>query len=333
MPPTNQASTPGLSPGALQDRFVAFDSETLKQCWFLAGPTACGKTKTGLSLAEKLGAEILSLDSMAIYRGMDIGTAKPTVAERQQILHHLLDLADPSEDFSVASYLAHAEAAVQDILTRNRVPLFVGGTGLYLRSLLRGLFDGPGSDPVIRSALEAEAARIGGQALHDRLAQLDPSTAARLHPNDQRRIIRALEVAQLTGRALSSFHEQAAAPHGERPAHVYWLSPPREWLYGRIDQRVDQMMSNGLLAETERLLTNPNGLGRTARQALGYREILEHLAGKRSLPDTIALIKQRTRQFAKRQLTWFRNLEECHPIEITGAESAEQLADRITAAG
>lgn len=331
MTPDVHASTPGLPPGEFQDRFVAFAPDILKQCWFLAGPTACGKTKTGISLAEKLGAEILSLDSMALYRGMDIGTAKPTPAEQRQIPHHLLDLADPGDDFSVASYIAHAEAAVRDILARDRVPLFVGGTGLYLRSLLRGLFDGPGSDPALRAALEAEATRTGPRALHDRLAQLDPPTAARLHPNDQRRVIRALEVAQLTGRPLSSFHEHPAAPPGVRPPHVYWLSPPRDWLYHRIEQRVDQMMSEGILAETERLLGNPRGLGRTARQALGYREILEHLAGERSLPDTVALIKQRTRQFAKRQLTWFRNLEECRPIEITGDESPEQLADRIAA--
>lgn len=306
---------------------MSFDPELLNQCWFLAGPTACGKSATGLVLAERLDAEILSLDSMAVYRGMDIGTAKASAADRACVRVHLIDLVDPDEDFSVADYVALAESASRDILRRGKTPLFVGGTGLYLRSILRGLFAGPGSDAGIRSALEEIAWREGSEALHRRLVAVDPVTAARLHPNDVRRVVRALEVAELTGRPLSSFHEHG--PAIDPPPHVRWLSPERDWLYQRIETRVDAMLAQGLLAETERLLAASGGLGRTARQALGYRELIAHLEENVPLGEAVALIKRRTRQFAKRQMTWFRNLEECRMVPMTGQESAEQLAARI----
>ena len=280
-------------------------------------------------LAARLGAEILSLDSMAVYRVMDIGTAKASDADRQRVPHHLIDLVDPSEDFSVADYLSAAEAACREVLSRGNVPLFVGGTGLYLRSLLRGVFAGPGASPEVRRRLEAEAETLGPGVLHDRLKTVDPAAALRLHPNDLRRVVRALEVAELTGRPLSDQHEQPPLPVELRPSHVDWLSPPRKWLYERIEARVDQMLDAGMLDETRRLLANPGGLGRTARQALGYRELIEHLEGRTSFDEAVALIKLRTRQFAKRQHTWFRNLEECRAIEITGDESAGEIADRL----
>jgi tRNA dimethylallyltransferase len=308
---------------------MRFPPDLLRRCWVLAGPTASGKSAAGIALAERIGGEILSLDSMAVYRGMDVGTAKPPHEDRRRVPHHLIDLVDPHESFSVADYLRAAEATCRDVVARGNTPLFVGGTGLYLRSLLRGVFEGPSAAPEVRQRLEAEAASMGAEALHARLRTVDPTAAARLHPNDVRRVVRALEVAELTGRPLSAQHDHPPLPESERPRHVYWLSPPRAWLYERIDRRVDAMMAAGLLDETRRLLAQPKGLGKTARQALGYRELIDHLEGRLALADAIDLIKLRTRQFAKRQHTWFRNLEECRPVEITGEESPDQIADRI----
>jgi tRNA dimethylallyltransferase len=310
---------------------VRFDRDLLRRCRVLAGPTASGKSAAALELASRIGAEILSLDSMAVYRGMDVGTAKPSAEDRARAPHHLIDLVEPDENFSVADYLAAAEAACRGIVSRGRTPLFVGGTGLYLRSLLRGVFEGPAAAPDVRRRLEAEAEAHGPEALHARLKSVDPTAAARLHPNDVRRVVRALEVAELTGRPLSEQQEQPPLSPAERPRHVDWLSPPREWLYRRIDARVDAMMAAGLLDETRRLLARPGGLGRTARQALGYRELIDHLEGRLPLAEAVDLIKLRTRQFAKRQHTWFRNLEECRATEITGGEAPAAIADRLAA--
>ncbi len=308
---------------------MRFDPDLLRRCRVLAGPTASGKSAAGIALAERTGAEILSLDSMAVYRGMDVGTAKPTARDRGRIRHHLLDLVEPSEPFSVSDFLKAAEAACRDIVARGNPPLFVGGTGLYLRSLLRGVFEGPSAAPEVRRRLESEAAAFGPATLHDRLRQVDPTTAARLHPNDVRRVVRALEVAELTGRPLSEQQAHPPLPPSDRPAQVVWLDPPRAWLYGRIERRVDAMLADGLLEETRRLLARPDGISHTARQALGYRELIDHLEGRTPFAEAVALIKLRTRQFAKRQHTWFRNLEECNPLEITGEESAEELAARL----
>lgn len=310
---------------------MKIDGDILRQCRFLAGPTACGKTETGLLLAERLDAEIVSLDSMALYRGMDVGTAKPSPAERQRVPHHLIDVIDPHQESSVAEYIAAAETACRGILARGRSPLFVGGTGLYLRSLLRGVFEGPAADWEFRRQLEADVAAHGPEALHQRLQQVDPQTAAKLHPNDRRRIIRALEVRHVTGRPLSDQQQQPPLPEGERPRHVYWLSPPRDWLYARINVRVERMIAAGLVDEVRRLLQANPPMGRTARQALGYKEVIAHLENGVPLAETVTTIQTRTRQFAKRQHTWFRNLEECRPIEITGAETAAELASRLAA--
>lgn len=304
---------------------MKFPAELLKQCWFLAGPTAAGKTAVSLRLAGHLDAEILSLDSMAVYCGMDIGTAKASVLEREAVPHHLIDLAEPHQDFSVAEYLEAALEAVQGIVDRGRVPLFVGGTGLYLRAILRGIFDGPPANWDLRKRYE----QLEAQELHDRLAVVDPPTAARLHVNDRRRVIRALEVHEGTGTPLSDQQHNLPCPESERPVAVVWLEPPRAWLRERIDRRVDQMMDQGLLQETTRLLAARPAPGRTARQALGYRELISHLEDGIPLADAVELIKVRTRQFAKRQHTWFRNLEECRSIEVDAEQSSEQLADHL----
>jgi tRNA dimethylallyltransferase len=307
-------------------------TDILKPCWFLAGPTACGKSDVALALAPRMGAEILAMDSMTIYRGLDIGTAKPSLAERAQVRHHLLDLCDPHEAFSVAQYLAAAREAAQDVIARGRVPLFVGGTGLYLRALLRGVFDGPEIPAEVRKTLETEALAATPEQLHARLAAIDPRAARRIHANDTRRIIRALEVYVATGKPLSELHRQNPLMADERPKNVFWLAPPRRWLYERIDRRVEGMFASGLLDEVRRLISGLRPLSQTARQALGYKEAIAHIEHGVPLAETIMLIQTRTRQFAKRQHTWFRHLEECRAIEVTGAETADELARAVLSA-
>lgn len=307
---------------------MEFAGDILRQCWFLAGPTAVGKSAAGLELAALLNAEIVSLDSMTLYRGMDIGTAKPSLAERQAVRHHLIDILDPHEEYSLAQYLVAAEQVCRAILARGRTPLFVGGTGLYLRTVLRGLFEGPEADWEFRRSLEGLASQ-DPQALHARLQAVDPESAARLHPHDTRRLIRALEVQHLTGVPLSVQQQQQARPANERPAHVLWLEPPRDWLYERIDRRVEVMFENGLVAEVRALLGPGKSLSRTARQALGYKEVIEYLSGARSLAETVSLIQQRSRHFAKRQQTWYRNLEECEALSIGPDETAGEIARRL----
>ncbi len=302
----------------------------LSQCWFLAGPTASGKSAVALQLAEQLSGEIIGMDSMTLYRGMDIGTAKPSVAERERVPHHLFDLLEPADEFSVADYLVSADRTIRNVLARGKVPLFVGGTGLYLRSLLRGVFPGPPADDAIRQRLSAERQRIGPLELHARLRDIDPVTAARISANDERRVIRALEVFELTGQPLSAQHQQAALPEDERPRHVYWLSPPRVWLHDRINQRVQRMFEQGLVEEVTRLLHRPGGIGKTARQALGYKEILDLLeAEKQDLSAAIPVIQTRTRQFAKRQHTWFRNLVECYEIPVQANDTPPSILERL----
>lgn len=300
-----------------------------RDCWFLTGPTASGKSAVGIELARRIGGEILSLDSMAVYRGLDIGTAKPTAAERAAVPHHLLDLVEPWDEYSVAQYLAAAERVAQEILARGRQPLFVGGTPLYLKALLRGIFSGPPADWELRQQLAEIARNEGPQRLHERLAAIDPTAAAKLHPNDSRRLIRALEVHHHTGRPISQHQSQFATGHAATDCRVFVLNWPREELISRIDARVEAMFAAGWLEEVRKLLASGHSLSRTAAQAVGYREIIEHLAGVRDLPTTIELIKLRTRQFAKRQLTWFRSLSECTWIEVSEPFSAFPVAEQI----
>jgi tRNA dimethylallyltransferase len=288
----------------------------------LTGPTGAGKTRLALDVAARLNAEIVSMDSMAVYRGMDIGTAKPTVAERAAVRHHLIDVLDPWESASVAWWLDQAAEVCASIAERGKTPLFVGGTPLYLKALIFGLFEGPAADEALRRRLAGDAEREGPESLHRRLREVDPVAAGRIHGNDVRRVIRALEVFELTGQPISAWQTEwaaAPAPTGDEPA-IYWVDWPRQVLYERIEQRVDAMFAVGLVDEVRRLLALPMPLSREARQALGYREVIDHLEGKHSLMETIAAVKTHSRQFAKRQLTWFRRLPGCIPIsaELTG---------------
>jgi tRNA dimethylallyltransferase len=306
----------------------------------LTGPTGCGKTALSLELAERLGAEIVAMDSMTLYRGLDIGTAKPTPTERSRVPHHLLDVLDPWESASVAWWLERAAVCCRDIQARGKRALFVGGTPLYLKALLYGLFDGPPGDAALRQRLLAEAEEVGHAALHQRLARLDPVSAARLHPNDVRRVVRALEVWELTGKPISAWQSQWAEGRRqkteggeEKPGgsprisglsslpsafcllpSVLCLDLPRAELYARINARVNDMIARGLVDEVRALRRLPRPLSREAAQALGYQEVADHLDGRAALAETVVRIQTRTRQFAKRQLTWFRHLPECRPV-------------------
>lgn len=304
-----------------------------QQCWFLTGPTAAGKTSVGIELARRLDAEIVSLDSMALYRGMDIGTAKPSPEQRGAVPHHLLDVIDPHEEFSVAQYRTAAQACVEDVLARGRTALFVGGTPLYLKALLRGLFEGPAADWQFREQLRSTATTEGPAALHRRLAQVDPESAARLHPNDQRRIIRALEVFEQTGHPISRLQQQFDRGLTAERCRVFVLNWPRRVLHARIHRRVEQMFQLGLLDEVRGLLAGPAPLSRTARKAVGYREVIEHLEGRRGLPETLELVATHTRQLAKRQMTWFRGLSECRFVPVPGLLDPSKTAGQIVELG
>ena len=298
-------------------------------CWFLTGATAVGKTCVGLALAQRLGAEIISLDSMAIYRGMDIGTAKPTLQQQAQTPHHLIDIVDPWEDFSIAQYLCAAHAAITEIRTRGREVLFVGGTPLYLKALLRGLTTGPPANWRMREEIQREVAQVGNQALYDRLEQVDPLAASQIHPQDTRRLIRALEVFRATGQPISHHQLQFDEQRSADECRVFVLRRPRDEQHRRIDHRVDQMLERGLIEEVRQLTSAKRPLGRTASQAVGYREVIDYLAGREDRETMIAKIKTRTRRFAKRQGTWFRSLSECRFVDIEGEVDARQLADKI----
>ena len=280
-------------------------------CWYLTGPTASGKTKVGITLARRLGAEIVSLDSMAIYRDMDIGTAKPTDEELGGIPIHLIDIVDPSEEYSLARYIAAAHEKIIEIHNRGRRVLFVGGTPLYLKGMLRGIFEGPPANEEFRKQLEQKARGKQPEYLHKMLKKVDSASAKRLHPNDIRRIVRALEVYELTGHPISAFQKQFENGVPAADCNVYVLQWPREVLYARIDKRVDMMMYDGFLDEVKRLTERKLPISRTARQALGYRELLDYLEGKLKFGQAVDLMKQNTRNFAKRQETWFRSLSEC----------------------
>jgi tRNA dimethylallyltransferase len=283
----------------------------------LTGPTGSGKSAFAMELAEALDAEIVSMDSMALYRGLDIGTAKPTSADRARVRHHLIDVLDPWESGSAASWLAQAAICCRDIERRGKQMLIVGGTPLYLKALMYGLFDGPPGDQVLRQRLAEEQHTIGATALHQRLAAVDPASAQRLHPNDHRRVVRALEVWELTGKPLSAWQTQwpGEAPgvvvaEAMRP-QILWLDVPREQLYTRIDRRVVEMFEAGFVDEVRGLLRLPEPLGREAAQALGYRQVIEALRAGQTQEEMIATVQTRTRNFAKRQITWFRHLPGC----------------------
>ena len=277
-------------------------------CWFLSGPTGAGKSALAIPLARRLGAEIVSVDSMAVYRGLDVGTAKPSAADRARVPHHGLDLVSPADTFTVAAWLTVAATAVADCRARGRAVLFVGGTPLYLRALRDGLALLPPADAEVRAELAAAAAADGPEALHARLASLDPTAAARIHPRDTRRLVRALEVATLTGRPLSAAHTPEPDPLFE--SRLMILDVSRATLAARIDRRVEAMFTGGLVEETAAALRAPGGIGPTAGQAAGYTEAIDLIAGRIDRAEAVRRTQVRTRQLAKRQRTWLRSFKD-----------------------
>lgn len=296
-----------------------------RECWVLTGPTASGKTAFSIRLAEAFGCEIVCMDSMQIYRHMNIGTAKPTAAEMAGIPHHMLDVAAPDEPFSVARYQEMAEECISDILARGKRALLVGGTGFYLRALRHpmAMGDAP-ADEDTRAELEALAAREDGkQRLHDMLAEADPETAARLHLNDVRRAVRALEVYRMTGIPFSQ------QPQIETPSRFHYrvasLTMARSLLYERIERRVDAMVAQGLVEEVSGLLARGIPADCQAMKAIGYKEIVPFLCGEATWEETDALLKLNTRHYAKRQLTWLRREEDVFWVDALAPDAYERL--------
>ncbi len=291
----------------------------------ITGPTATGKTRLGVMLALELGGEVVSADSMQLYRGMDIGTAKPTPAEMQGVPHHLIDVAEPWEGWSAAKFVEAARAACLDIISRGRLPIVVGGTGLYIDSLVQGRsFGAVDETGETRRELEERYDEIGGAAMLRELAQLDPERAAKLSPNDKKRVVRAYEVYLLTGRTITELDRESREREPEFDAKYIilgWAS--RDELYRRIDARVDEMVAQGLFEEVEALLAEGLGPDTTAMQAIGYKEAAEALRGECSRDEAIDKIKRETRRYAKRQITWLRRREGALRIDWEGTPDFE----------
>lgn len=294
----------------------------------LTGTTASGKDRVGTELAAALGGEVVSLDSMKVYRRMDAGTDKPAPALRDRVPHHLLDVLEPSEEMNLRRFVEMAHAAVREIRGRGRLPVAVGGTALYLTGFLKGVAAGVGAAPGIRRRLREEAGREGVPALHARLRRLDPVAASRIHPNDYRRIERALEVHATTGRPLSAQQVPWSGPD-LLPHVLVVLTWPRDILDRRIDRRVEAMFAGGLVEEVRRVLEEGPGFGPTASQALGYRQVLAHLAGEMDLPDTVERVKVETRRFARRQLTWFRRMPGARYLLARPDQETGELVEEV----
>jgi tRNA dimethylallyltransferase len=297
---------------------------------FLVGPTAVGKSEIALLLAERLGGEVISVDSMQVYRGLNIGTAKPSTGARARVPHHLIDVVELTEPFDAARFVALAATAVNGIRAGGRLPIFCGGTGLYFKAFLEGLGEAPPPDGRLRAELESTPQ---AELLRE-LSKRDPVMFGKIDHRNPRRVIRALEVIRLTGRPFSGQRAAWRSPPSTlppRPSTVLGLSRSHEDLRARIDGRVDAMFACGLVEETRQLLLRGLEQNRTAMQALGYRQVVEHLRGGRSLPDTIALIKQRTRQFARRQMTWFRRQLPVEWIALAPADGSEAIVERLLA--
>lgn len=273
----------------------------------ICGPTATGKSDVGVQIAEKLNGEIISADSMLVYRGMDIGTAKPTPSEMRGINHHLIDIVEPDQEYNAALYQEQARAIIADIMNREKLPILVGGTGLYIRAVIDDYdFSGARGSEVYRKKLLKDAEEHGAAKLHERLREIDPGAAAKLHPHDIRRIIRALEVYKYTGTPISSFHKIDRSRKSIYNLLMFGLSLEREKLYKIIEQRVEFMIQTGLVEEVQRLLNRGVLPELSSMRGLGYKEIIEYLQGKRSLAQSVEILKRNTRRFAKRQMTWFR---------------------------
>lgn len=300
-----------------------------KPILIIAGPTAVGKTDASILLARELGAEIVSADSMQIYRGMDIGTAKPTKEQRRLVYHHMIDIVEPDQPYSVGDYLRDARTALDGILSSDGTPIVVGGSGLYIRALMRGLFHGPPADQALREQLLRQEAEGEGGRLYSDLVKVDPESAVKIHPNDLRRTIRALEVYYLRDRKLSDFQDEHAFQDRPYRFRLLFLVRSRAELYARIEQRVDQMLAEGLEAEIRTLMAQGYRPDLIAMQGLGYKQFIEHYIGNLAREETIMLLKRDTRRYAKRQFTWFRREPDACWVDISGISEPEEIAERI----
>jgi tRNA dimethylallyltransferase len=292
----------------------------------LCGPTGIGKTSAAINLAIRFKGEIIGADSMQIYRHMDIGTAKPTLAEQGQVPHHLIDVIDPDKDFDAERYVALTRPLVAGVTGRDRVPLVVGGTGFYIKALIYGLFEAAPVKPDVRQRLHKEVADKGSPVLHKRLVQCDPGAAARIHPNDTYRVLRALEVFESSGQTISAWQKPHAFKNKVYDTLQIGLNMPRQDLYARIDQRVDQMIAQGLLDEVQGLLQKGYAPDLKAMQSLGYRHMIAYLQDQQTWDETVRTLKRDTRRYAKRQLTWFQADKDIAWIE---RDDIEKMADLI----
>ncbi len=276
------------------------------KCIIIAGPTASGKTSISVTLAQAFNGEIVNADSMQVYRGMDIGTAKPTPEEQNGIPHHLLDVVDPDEEFNAAIYRSRALPVISDVVSRGKTCFVTGGTGLYIKSLAKGLFHCPPADMELRNALRRECESKGAQALHERLKHLDPESAGKIHPNDKARIIRNLEIADLTGRRPSDLIKEHGFSDTPLNTLTICLDVERQELYKRIDKRSVAMVDEGLAEETKHLLNKGYASDLKPMQSIGYRHMVNYLQGGWSLEEALHSIQRDTRRYAKRQFTWFK---------------------------
>ena len=294
----------------------------------LTGPTAVGKTALSIGLARAIGGEIISADSMQVYRHMDIGSAKITPEEMQGVPHHLVDVLEPWEEFNVVRFQQMAKAACEEIWGRGHIPIVTGGTGFYIQALLYDIdFTENDEDTVFRTEMEQLAAREGGQVLYERLKQVDPASAEAIHANNTKRVIRALEFYEKTGTPISAHNEEQKQKESPYAFLYAVLTRDRAILYDRIDRRVDIMMEQGLVEEVKGLQAQGCTRQMVAMQGLGYKEILDYLDGKMTLDEAVYIIKRDTRHFAKRQMTWFRREKDVTFIEMDGREEAEALAE------
>jgi tRNA dimethylallyltransferase len=292
----------------------------------IAGPTASGKTSLGVGLALSLDGEIINADSMQVYRGMDMGTAKPTIEEQKGISHHLFDLVDPDEEFNAAIYRIKALAVINDICSRGKNCFVVGGTGLYIRSLLEGIFDCPPVDPELRESLRRQCQSHGSRILHERLKSMDPEYAVKVHPNDGVRIIRALEIISLTNRIPSDLIKRHSFNERSPDALKLCVKVDRKELYSRINKRCEAMVKAGLVEETEQLLNKGYSPDLKPMKAIGYRHMINYLKGVWSLEEAIRKLQVDTRRYAKRQLTWFRADKE---MIWVAAEDFKQVLKKV----
>lgn len=305
------------------------DLRAAKPLVVLVGPTAVGKSGIAILVAKALGTEVLTADSRQVYRGMDIGTDKPSETERQGVPHRLIDLVDPDEPFNTGEFRRLAVAEITRLHRAGKVPLLVGGTGLYVRTVLRGLWEGPPADWEFRRSLERQAKAKGADWLYRQLVQVDPESARRLHPNDRVKIIRALEVHHLLGRPLSDEHKRHAFAETPFAPLLFGLTRERASLYRRVDDRVELELAKGLLEETKRLMDRGYGRHLGSMKGLGYKQMAGYLAGDYDYDEAVRRLKRDTRHFAKRQMTWFRKEPGIRWLSIEETDTAAQVADRI----